>query len=143
MKLIIKDGRIVATATDDYSGQEHWVFAAEDFEQERLAEYRLIDDKIQIPEHSYDVIAQMYAQAVQKHLDATAQSYGYDSIHTAVTYADEPAVPRFQDDGKAFRTWRSLCWEYCYSLLDQALKGTNQQLSVEDVIAGLPAIDMS
>ncbi len=54
-------------------------------------------------------------QAVQQHLDAQAKAHGYDNIFTAVTYADEHIVPTFQAEGEAFRAWRSLVWEYCYT----------------------------
>ena len=43
------------------------------------------------------------SQAVQRHIDATAQSLGYDSILTAVSYANEPAVPEFQAQAVALR----------------------------------------
>lgn len=43
MKLIITDGRIVATATDDYTGPDEYITAPEDFDAERMSEYRVID----------------------------------------------------------------------------------------------------
>lgn len=46
-------------------------------------------------------------RAVQAHLDTVARTYGYDGIATVVTYAEEPAVARFQLEGQAFRAWRS------------------------------------
>lgn len=58
-----------------------------------------------------------YVAAVQRWLDSQAQSKGYDDIATAVTYAEEPAVLRFQVEGKKYRALRSLVWDYCYSLL--------------------------
>jgi len=42
--------------------------------------------------------------------NAVAVGWGYDSIDEAVTYAEEPAVPRFQVEGRAFRAWRSVLW---------------------------------
>ena len=55
--------------------------------------------------------------AIQSALDADAISAGYDSIHTAVTYADEASVAQFQADGLSFRLWRSKVWEYAYTTL--------------------------
>lgn len=40
MKLIIKDGRIAATATDAYAGPEFFIDAPEDFDISRMADYR-------------------------------------------------------------------------------------------------------
>lgn len=59
------------------------------------------------------------SNAVQSVLDSEAQAAGYDNIHTAVTYAAETAVARFSNEGKSFRKWRSLVWDYCYSALAQ------------------------
>lgn len=54
--------------------------------------------------------------AVQGMLDSTAQSKGYDNINSAIGYAEEPSVEKFQLEGRAFRQWRSLCWAKCYEL---------------------------
>lgn len=53
---------------------------------------------------------------IQGMLDSTAQSKGYDNINSAIGYAEEPSVEKFQLEGKAFRQWRSLCWAKCYEL---------------------------
>ena len=81
-----------------------------------------------------------YAAVVQRVLDAAAVSAGYDDIKTAVTYADEPAVAKFQSDGRAFRAWRSLCWDYCYKTLEEVESGIRPQPSIETFIADLPAL---
>lgn len=75
-------------------------------------------------------------QAVQNHLDSKAQSLGYDSIYTACTYADEPAVAKFQQEGQALRAWRSLVWNKCYELLQLGQVMTEQQ-----VIDSLPSYE--
>jgi hypothetical protein len=76
--------------------------------------------------------------AVQNHLDQKAQSLGYDDIKTAVTYADEPAVAKFQQEGKALRAWRSRCWGYCYSALDSVMAGSRSIPTVDELILELP-----
>lgn len=80
------------------------------------------------------------ASAVQSHLDATAQSLGYDDIKTAVTYADEPAVPKFQAEGQALRAWRSLVWDKCYEMLDEVKSGNREVMDAAGVIAELPTL---
>lgn len=62
-------------------------------------------------------------QAVQTMLDAKARALGYDSIFTAVTYADEPSVPKFQQEGIALRAWRSTVWAQCLSMLSNVDAG--------------------
>lgn len=80
--------------------------------------------------------------AVQAHMDAAAKHFGYDDIKSAVTYADEPVVPKFQHDGIAFRAWRSLVWEKCYAMLAQAKSGEIEPMSAEQVIAELPPLNL-
>jgi hypothetical protein len=64
--------------------------------------------------------AQALAQAV---LDTAARQLGYDNILTGVTYAEEPAVQKFQTEGKRLRRLRSLVWAECYSMLDEIQAG--------------------
>ena len=78
--------------------------------------------------------------AIQSHMDSTAQAYGYDDVKAAVTYADEPAVPKFQAEGRAFRAWRSLVWSHTYGVLDEVQAGEREQPTVEEVIAELPEL---
>lgn len=77
---------------------------------------------------------------IQRLLDAAAQSRGYDSIATAVSYAEEPAVPRFQDDGKAFRAWRSRVWAYAYQELAKVKAGEREIPTLDAFLAELPAL---
>lgn len=79
---------------------------------------------------------------VQGHLNSTAKGYGYDSIATAVTYADEPSVPKFQTEGQAFRAWRSLVWDKCYQILADYEAGTISEPTPEEVIAQLPSFTL-
>lgn len=84
-------------------------------------------------------IAGDYTQAVQAHLDRVAQSWGYDSITTAVTYADEPAVKAFADEGKALRAWRSRVWAAARQTLADVKDGGVPLPTVADFLASLPA----
>lgn len=82
-----------------------------------------------------------FIELAQDLLDSKAQSYGYDDIRSAVTYAEEPSVPKFQEEGKAFRTWRSLVWAHCYALLDQVQNG-GAVPSDETFLADLPKLSL-
>lgn len=83
-----------------------------------------------------------FVAAVQNHLDAAARQYGYDDIKSAVTYAEEPAVPKFQAEGKAFRAWRSLTWAACYAILADVLAGTRSVPTADELLAELPALEV-
>jgi hypothetical protein len=96
------------------------------------------------PPPELDFAARLNAlrDAVQAHMDQTARAYGYDDIKTAVTYAEEPAVARFQFEGQRMRAWRSLVWAACYQILEdvQALRIEEPTLSA--LLPMLPVLDM-
>lgn len=87
-----------------------------------------------------EALASKFEQAIQRHLDAAARERGYDSIATAVSYAEEPAVPKFQGDGKAFRAWRSLVWDYAYQELVRVKAGEREIPAIDTFLAELPAL---
>lgn len=84
--------------------------------------------------------------AVQEYMDAKAASYGYGDerlppLLSAISYAEEPAVPKFQAEGQKFRAWRSLVWAACYSILGDVVAGQRQVPTVEELIAELPVLE--
>ncbi|MFU7365767.1 hypothetical protein ACM74C_08050 [Pseudomonas aeruginosa] len=83
-----------------------------------------------------------YTVAVQLEMDQRARLFGYDDIKTAVTYAEEPSVARFQDEGRAFRAWRSACWDHCYTLLATVKAGERELPSVAQLLAELPELGL-
>lgn len=87
-------------------------------------------------------LVQAYEIAVQSFMDSKAQSFGYDDIKSAVTYAEEPAVLKFQTEGKAFRAWRSLCWAYCYEQLDKVQSNQRTVPTVEELVVELPTFNL-
>jgi hypothetical protein len=85
----------------------------------------------------------MYTSNIQSLLlDATAKSMGYDSIFTAVTYADEYAVAKFQEEGSALRVWRSLVWAEANSILADVSNEVIPAPTVGELIAMLPVFEM-
>lgn len=54
-----------------------------------------------------DVTGQRLAET-RGMLEQVAKSWGYQSTVECISYADEPAVPRFQVEGMTLRRWRSL-----------------------------------
>lgn len=84
-----------------------------------------------------EVKVEKYRSAVSAFIDAKARSFGFDSIVTAVTYADEPADPRNQSYGVALRAWRSRCWKKGRETL-ATWRGGGAEPTVEELIASLP-----
>lgn len=92
-------------------------------------------------------MVKFYDGAVQKHLDDAARSFGYGDpnrpevspILHAISYADEPIVARFQDEGRALRAWRSLVWAAAGVVLAEVEAGARSAPSVAELLAELPA----
>lgn len=94
------------------------------------------------PEQVIAAVTSNFEQATQSHLNSAAVAAGYDDISTAVSYAEEPAVPKFQNDGKAFRAWRSLVWAYAYEQLDAVKSGEREQPTVDEFLLELPVLEL-
>ena len=77
---------------------------------------------------------------VQRWLDEQARALGYDDIRSAVTYAEESAVPRFQQEGQALRRLRSLAWARCYEILNEVQAGQRSIPTEEELIAEMEAL---
>lgn len=99
-----------------------------------------VDAHLAEPPPTPEQIIEAMRVAIQAHMDAATKGYGYDDIKAAVTYADEPAVPKFQAEGRAFRAWRSLVWAHAYGVLDEVQAGDREQPTVEELIAELPEL---
>ncbi|WP_296262012.1 MULTISPECIES: hypothetical protein [unclassified Pseudomonas] len=107
---------------------------------------RRIDDRVvrdwRVLPPSAEALQAIFEQAVQAELDSSAKAWGYDNLFTAISYADEPAVPRFQADGQAFRRWRSLVWDYAHTELNAVLAGEKPPPDLDTFLAGLPALEL-
>lgn len=85
-------------------------------------------------------IIQSMRTAIQAHMDNAAKEYGYDDLKAVVTYADEAAVPKFQDEGKGFREWRSLVWDHAYKAINEAQDGSRTTPEIDELLSELPVL---
>lgn len=90
------------------------------------------------PELSLPERLALLAASVDRHLNSQAQALGYASMQTAVSYADEDAVPQFQREGRGLRRWRSLVYAASYQLLAAFEAGERDEPSVAELIGQLP-----
>jgi hypothetical protein len=75
---------------------------------------------------------------IQQLLDTTAQSRGYDSALTCVSYISS-ANATFQAEANSMLHWRDAVWSECYLLQAQWLANTPDPLpTLDQVIALLP-----
>lgn len=93
-----------------------------------------------VPVKDRDRIQREYTDAVQRWMDTTAHTRGYDDIFTAISYAGS-SVPKFQKEGIACREWRDKVWVACYDYLDKVLAGDEELVPVEELISRLPQLE--
>lgn len=84
-----------------------------------------------------DILAAMRA-TVQTAVNAIAQALDFDSIEEAMTYADEPAVPKYQALARALRAWRSLVWFEFDAVLAEMKSGKPAPKDADTLLARLP-----
>ena len=94
------------------------------------------------PTRAAAVLLPQLTTHVQAHLDTAAQAAGYDTIYTAVSYAEEPSVPKFQAEGHAFRAWRSLVWAAANAIRADVEAGTRPVPTAAQLIAELPTLTL-
>lgn len=78
--------------------------------------------------------------SVQKELDTTAQSKGYDNGFALASYSNS-TDEIFKQEAEAFVVWRDKCWRYCYDLLDKYLANEIEEPTVEYVLENMPKVE--
>ena len=117
-----------------------FVVEADDWQVRDLAPVGLVEAAP--AELTLDQRKVLLVAAVDLHLDGQAQALGYSSIQTAVSYAEEEVVPKFQLEGRALRRWRSLVYAACYELLAAFEAGDIAEPTVSALIEELPKFEM-
>lgn len=97
--------------------------------------------EIVVHEPTAEEIQDLLTAKVQAYLDATAQKLGYDSCLSVCSYVDT-GVAKFDEDGDAFRKWRSAVWAKGYEIVAEVQAGTREIPTEEELFAELPAIEL-
>lgn len=82
----------------------------------------------------------IYERAVQDFLDETAQSRGYDSTYTCLSYlisTDE----KWRREANAFNAWRDSVWRKCHYVIAQVKAGQMEKPTISELLRMLPEID--
>lgn len=100
------------------------------------------DDPLELVERrvTLEELKERFLTLVQTMMDTKARSYGYDNINSAVSYAEEPSVITYQQEGKAFRSWRSLVWLKCNTLLAEVVAGEREIPTEQELLDSLPSL---
>lgn len=93
------------------------------------------------PEEIAKQIQKRLTNAVQHVLDAKAQELNYDNCLSVCSYVDT-GVPKFDAEGRAFRTWRSQVWAKGYEILAQVQAGQRAIPTEEQLLAELPKLSI-
>lgn len=98
-----------------------------------------------VPEPVSEALLRHYDAVVQGRLDAVARAFGYGDpnrpevspmLH-AISYSEEPAVPKFQAEGRLLRAWRSRYWAATWPILQAVQAGQRPVPAVSDLLAEL------
>lgn len=84
-------------------------------------------------------IQKQLTDAVQHVLDSKAKELLYDNCLSVCSYIDT-GVPKFDAEGRAFRSWRSQVWAKGYEILAQVQAGERGIPTEAELIAELPEL---
>lgn len=119
---------------------EHFAFSTPK-DAEGWRRYGVIYTETEIkpaPETEEQALARL-TEAVQMHLDRKAAELNYDSCLSVCSYVDT-GVKKFDEEGAAFRAWRSAVWAKCYEILDEVTAGTRGVPDEAELISELPEL---
>lgn len=76
--------------------------------------------------------------AIQRLLDTTAQSHGYDDLRSTISYIGS-SVTKWNNEGLRARAWRDECWLKAQEIENAVKAGTRPLPTVDAVLAEMPA----
>lgn len=78
--------------------------------------------------------------AIDRYLDAQAQSFRYESIRTMVTYENDHN-PKFNAEGVGAKVFRSAVYTLGGSLIDEVQSGLREVPTEAELLALMPKLD--
>lgn len=78
--------------------------------------------------------------AVSAAMEAAAHAKGYDSLLSAISYAQQEAGAPFQAEGAAFLAWRSAVWQHAFAVLAEVQAGTAPMPTPAEAVAAMPVL---
>lgn len=91
------------------------------------------------PETPEQIIARLEG-AIDRYLDAQAQSFRYESIRTLVTYENDPN-PKFNAEGLGAKAFRSAVYTLGVSLIGEVQSGLREVPTEAELIALMPKLE--
>lgn len=121
----------------------HWLESAEHENLLPTGSVQITDEEAEElnappPETAEQIIARLEA-ALDRHLDAVANSYRYESIRTMVTYATSDH-PSFGAEGRAAVKFRDAVYAYGIQVIEDVQADIREIPTEAELIAELPPI---
>lgn len=91
------------------------------------------------PETPEQIIARLEG-AIDRYLDAQAQSFRYESIRTMVTYENDPN-PKFNAEGVGAKAFRSAVYTLGVSLISEVQSGLREVPTEAELLALMPKLE--
>ncbi len=105
----------------------------------KFKKWKIVNNEIVVDEDAENkIIAKMYEEEVEQHLNNKAKEHGYDNIDTACSYAS--VENPFQEESKLFVAWRGNVWACCYQILNEVKEKKREVPSINELINELPNI---
>ncbi|MGI4936563.1 MAG: hypothetical protein ACRYF5_07430 [Janthinobacterium lividum] len=73
-------------------------------------------------------------------MESAARAKGYDSMLSAISYAQQPIGAPFQAEGEAFLVWRSKVWESAFAVIAEVENGAKPMPTPAEAVAAMPAL---
>lgn len=93
-------------------------------------------------EETANILQAKYTSLIQSILDSEARKLGYDNCLSVCSYVDT-GVQKFDDEGIAFRTWRSAVWAKGYELLAEVQTGEREIPTEDELVKLLPKLTIT
>jgi hypothetical protein len=136
---IIADGKVANVAVAESPLAENWIEAPVQVTPGWLYDGASFTP-FPPPEPDPVELIETYRKAVQAHIDATAQSKGYETGFALAGYVNS-TVPQWKAEAEVFVAWRDQVWLFVFGLLAEVQAGTAPLPESSDaLIAQLPTI---
>ncbi len=99
----------------------------------------IVGSDIDVNALSAEETQKFFTTVVQNLMDTEATKLGYDNCNSVCTYVNT-GVQKFDDEGNAFRAWRSAVWSKGYEILAEVKEGKRAIPTVEELLAELPKL---
>ena len=81
-----------------------------------------------------------YTELVQKLMDDTVKTRGYDDVFTCISYVNS-TDETFRAEANSVLAWRDRVWRKCYTMLAEIEAGQREIPTQEELLAELPTLE--